>query len=161
MIASQKPNELAAWNKDEKLSLVRSDLISVLKGNYAGEVGQFVCYTKAKVLVTVYDTRVSHSTSVLDHAWKASEINKIFPWDNSCPLPEFFDSILEEEAWIKIKIDQIAAQFVASGLNHESPILLNVFRDRMYAAQLERTEVSDCVLAATFASEEQNSNNNY
>ena len=90
MIASQKPNELAAWNKDEKLSLVRSDLISVLKGNYAGEVGQFVCYTKAKVLVTVYDTRVSHSTSVLDHAWKASEINKIFPWDNSCPLPEFF-----------------------------------------------------------------------
>jgi len=116
--ASRKPNELAARNEDEDdLSLMSSDLVSVLKGNYAGEVGQFVCYTKAKALVNVYD-RVSN-TSVLDNARKASEIKKIVPWDNSCPLPEFFNSILEEEAWIKVKIDQIAAQFVARGLNHE------------------------------------------
>ena len=73
----------------------------------------------------------------------------------------FFYSILEEEAWIKIKIDQIAAQFVARMLNHKSPILLNFFCDRLYAAQLECTEVSDCVLATRFASIEQNSNNNY
>ena len=45
--ALRKPNELAAWNKDEDLSLVKSDLVSVLKGNYADEVGQFVCYRKA------------------------------------------------------------------------------------------------------------------
>jgi hypothetical protein len=60
--------------------------------------------------------RVSNK-SVLDHAWKPSEIKKIFPWDNCCPLPDFFESILEDEFWIKFKIDQIAAQFVACGLN--------------------------------------------
>ena len=75
-------------------------------------------------------------------------------------LPEYFESVLEDEVWIKIKIDQIAAQFVARGLNHESPILLDYFRDRLYAAQLECTEVSDRALAATLASEEQNSINN-
>ena len=107
-------------------------------------------------MLNLYD-RVSN-TSVLHHAQKASKIKKIVPWDNSrCPLPEFFDSILEEEAWIKIKIDQTAAQLVARGLNHESPILLNFFHDRLF----ERTEVSDRVLTATLASEEQNSNNNY
>ena len=133
------------------LCLVTSDLVSVLKGNYAGEVGQFVCYTnKAKASVNVYD-RFSN-TSVLDHARKVSEIKKIVPWDNSCPLPEFFDSILEEEAcWVNIKIDhQIAAQLVACGLNHESPLLLNFFRDWLYATQLERTEVSDRVLVDTY-----------
>ena len=68
-------------------------------------------------------------------------------------------AILEEEAWIKIKIDHIAAQVVAHGPNHESPILLNFFRDRLNATQLECTEVSDRVFAATFALEVQNSNN--
>ena len=111
-------------------------------------------------MLNLYD-RVSN-TSVLHHARKASKIKKIVPWDNSrCPLPEFLDSILEEEAWIKIKIDQIAAQFVARMLNHKSPILLNFFRDRLYAVQLECTEVSDCVLATTFASIEQKSHNKY
>ena len=47
----------------------------------------------------------------------ASEIKKIVPWDNTSPLPEYFESVLEDEVWIKIKIDQIAAQFVACGLN--------------------------------------------
>jgi hypothetical protein len=104
MRASRKPNELAAQNEDEEdLYLMTSDLVSVLKGSYAGEVGQFVCYTKSKALVNVYD-RVSN-TSVFDHARKASEIKKIGALDNSCPLPEFFDSVLEEEAWIKINID--------------------------------------------------------
>lgn len=57
------------------LCLVTSDLVSVLKVNYAGEVGQFVCYTnKAKASVNVYD-RFSN-TSVLDHARKVSEIKK-------------------------------------------------------------------------------------
>ena len=107
----------------------------------------------------MYD-RVSNK-SVLDHARKPSEIKKIVPWDNTSPLPEYFESVLEDEVWIKIKIDQIAAQFVAHGLNHESPILLDYFRDRLYAAQLECTEVSDRALAATLASDEQNSSNNY
>ena len=49
MSASQKPNELAARNKDEDFYLVTRDLDSVLKRNYAGEVGQFVCYTKQSV----------------------------------------------------------------------------------------------------------------
>ena len=80
--------ELAARNEDEDdLSLMSSDLVSVLKGNYAGEVGQFVCYTKAKALVSVY-YRVSNK-SVLDHAQKPSKIKKIVPWDNSCLLPDF------------------------------------------------------------------------
>jgi hypothetical protein len=89
--ALRKPNELAAWNKDEDLSLVKSDLVSVLKGNYADEVGQFVCYTKAKA--SAYGR--ASNTSALNHAQKASEIKKIVPWDCSCPLPEFFASILE------------------------------------------------------------------
>ena len=42
MSASQKPNELPARNYDEDLSLVTSDLVSVSKGNYAGEVGKLV-----------------------------------------------------------------------------------------------------------------------
>ena len=41
-----------------------------------------------------------------------SEIKKIVPWDNTSPLPEYFESVLKDEVWTKIKIDQIAAQFV-------------------------------------------------
>ena len=52
------------------------------------------------------------------------------------------------------------AQFLAHGLNHESPILLDYVRDRLFAAQLKCTEVSDRALAATLASEEQNSSIN-
>ena len=89
--ALRKPNELAVRNKDEELSLVTSDLVSVLKGNYADECGQFVCYTKAKA--SVYNR--ASNTSALNHAQKASKIKKIVPWDCSCPLPEFFASILE------------------------------------------------------------------
>jgi len=85
-------------------------------------------------LVNVHD-RVSNKSVLDQHAWKPSEIKKIFPWDNCCPLPDFFESILEDEFWIKFKIDQIAAQFVACGLNHETPILVNYFCDRLHAAQ--------------------------
>ena len=111
MSASRTPNALSARNEDEDLSLETSDLVSLLKGIYAGEIGRFVCYTKAKALVNVYD-RVSNK-SILDHARKPSEIKKIVPWDNTSPLPEYFESVLEDEVWIKIKIDQIAAQFIA------------------------------------------------
>ena len=161
MSASRTPNALSARNEDEDLSLETSDLVNVLKGNYSGEIGQFVCNTKAKALVNVYD-RVSNK-SVIDHARRPSEIKKIVPWDdNTSPLPEYFESVLEDEVWIKSKIDQIAAQIVACGLNHESSsILLDYFRDHLYAAQLgECTEVRDRALAATLASEEQNSINN-
>ena len=72
----------------------------------------------------------------------------------------FFESILEDEVWIKFKIDPNAAQFVAHGLNHEMPILVNYFRDHLYPTQLEHTEVSDCILVTTLPSEEQNSINN-
>ena len=50
MSASRKSNELAARNEDEDLalSLVTSDLVSLLKGKYAGEVVQFVCYKKGQ-----------------------------------------------------------------------------------------------------------------
>ena len=73
MSASQTPNLLSDQNEDEDLSLEMGDLVSVLKGNYAGEIGQFVCYTKAKALVNVYNE------SILDHARKPSEIKKIVP----------------------------------------------------------------------------------
>ena len=41
MSASQTPNALSAQNEDEDLSLQRSDLVSVFKGNYSGKVGHF------------------------------------------------------------------------------------------------------------------------
>ena len=53
MSASRTPNLLSDRKEDEDLSLETSDLVSVLKGNYAGENFQFVCYTKAKALVNV------------------------------------------------------------------------------------------------------------
>lgn len=55
-------------------------------------------------------------------------------------LPEYFESVLEDEVWIKIKIDQIARQFVACGLNHESHILIDYFRDCVLATTLARDE---------------------
>ena len=54
------------------------------------------------------------------------------------------------------EIDQIATQFFARGLNHESTIL---FDYRLLAARLEHTEVSTRALAAIFASKKQNRNN--
>ena len=49
MSASKNPkNALSARNEDEDVSLVTIDLVSILKGNYSGEIDQFVCYTKAK-----------------------------------------------------------------------------------------------------------------
>ena len=64
----------------------------------------------------------------LNHAaCNSSEIKKIVPWNNSCPLPEYFELILENEYWIKIKIDQIAALCVACRPNHESPSILPNF----------------------------------
>ena len=127
--ASQKPNdELAAWNEDEDLSLVTSDLVSVLKGNSAGEVGQFVCYTKAK-------QSVGQCVGQGFRYICSRPCPEGFRNQENCPMAQFmsftwiFDSILEKEAWIKIKIDQITAQFVACWLNYESLILLNFFRD--------------------------------
>ena len=106
MSASRTPNALSARNEDEGLSLETSDLVSVFKGNYSGKIGQFVCYMKVKAVVNVYD-RVSN-ISVLDHARrKPSKIKNIVPWDNTSPLPEYFESGLEDEVWIEIKIDHV------------------------------------------------------
>ena len=53
MSASRTPNLLSDRKEDEDFSLETSDLVSLLKGIYAGEIGRFVCYTKAKALVNV------------------------------------------------------------------------------------------------------------
>ena len=55
MCARQVSHELPSRGEDEDLSLVTNDMVSILKGNYGGEVGLFVCHTKAKVLVNLYD----------------------------------------------------------------------------------------------------------
>ena len=48
------PHELPSRRQDEDLSLVTNDMVSTLNGNYAGDVGLFVCYTKAKALFSLY-----------------------------------------------------------------------------------------------------------
>ena len=57
MCAHRVPHELPSRGEDEDLSLVMNDMVSILKGNYAGEVGLYVCHTKPKaLLVNIYDT---------------------------------------------------------------------------------------------------------
>ena len=86
-----------------------------------------LCNTEGRALVKMDDS-VAHKSN-LDHAARnPSEIKKIVPGDEFCHLPEYFESILDDEVWIKIKFDhQIAAQFVACRKNHESSILPNFF----------------------------------
>ena len=41
-------------------------------------------------------------------------------------IDPYFESVLQDEMWIKAKMDQMAAQFVAYGLtNHGSSILID------------------------------------
>ena len=49
-----------------------------------------------------------------------TEIKKIVPFDHNSPIANidpYFESVLQDEMWIKVKMDQMAAQFVAHGLN--------------------------------------------
>jgi hypothetical protein len=104
-------------------------MVSILNGNYAGEVGLFVCYTKAKALVNLYNT--IGVQSIEGHAHIPSEIKKIIPFDHSSPTAEigsYFESVVQGKLWIRVKMDQMAAQFVARGLNHESSILIDYWR---------------------------------
>jgi hypothetical protein len=51
----------------------------------------------------------------------------IVPFDHNSPfaiIDPSFESVLQDEMWIKVKMDQMAAQFVAHGLNHGSSILI-------------------------------------
>ena len=57
-----------------------------------------------------------------------TEIKKIVPFDYILPIANidlYVESILQDEMWIKVKMDQMAAQFVAHGLNHGSSILID------------------------------------
>ena len=57
-----------------------------------------------------------------------TEIKKIVPFDHNSPIANidpYFESVLQDEMWIKVKMDQMAAQFVAHGLNHGSSILID------------------------------------
>ena len=55
MLARQVPHELPSCGEDEDLSsLVTNDMVLILKGNYAGEVGLFV--TRKPKLWSVYTT---------------------------------------------------------------------------------------------------------
>ena len=68
-----------------------------------------------------------------------SEIKKIIPFNHSSPTADvgsYFESVIQDEVWIRVKMDQMAAQFVACGLNHESSILIDYWRERLYAANL-------------------------
>jgi hypothetical protein len=49
-----------------------------------------------------------------------TEIKKIIPFDHNSPIANidpYFESVLQDEIWIKVKMDQMAMQFVAHGLN--------------------------------------------
>ena len=144
MCARRVPHELPSHGEDEDLScLVTNDMVSILKGKYAGEVGLFVCYTKAKALVNLYNRIFNRLPS---------EIKKIIPFAHSSPTADegsYFESFLQEKAWIRVKMDQMVAQFVARGLNHESSILIDYWRERLYAADLERTDITNQETAAS------------
>ena len=86
----------------------------------------------------MYD-RVSNN-SVLDHARKPSEINEIVPWDNSY-----------RRSGSKSRLIRLPYSLLLLFQN-KTPILVNYFLDRLYATQLECTEVSDRALAGTLAS---------
>ena len=162
MCARRVPHKLPSCREDEHhSSLVTNDMVSILKGNYAGEVGLFVCYTKAKALVNLYD-RIGVK-SIEGHARLPSEIKKIIPFDHSSPTADvgsYFESVLQDEAWIRVKMDQIAAQFVARGLsNHESSILIDYWRERLYAANLERTDITNQETAASLLQNQSRNSN--
>ena len=55
---------------------------------------------------------------------------------------------IQDEVWFRVMMDQIAAQFGACGLNHESSILINYCRETLYAADLERTDITNRETAA-------------
>jgi len=57
-----------------------------------------------------------------------TEIKKIIPFDHNSPIANidlYFESVLQDEIWIKVKMDQMAAQFVSHGFNHGSSILID------------------------------------
>jgi hypothetical protein len=57
-----------------------------------------------------------------------TEIKKIEPFDHNSSIANidpYFESVHQDEMWINVKIDQMAAQFVAHGLNHGSSILID------------------------------------
>ena len=50
------------------------------------------------------------------------------PFDHNSPIANidpYFESVLQDEMWIKVKLDQMAPQLVAHGLNHGSSILID------------------------------------
>ena len=106
-------------------------MVSILKGNYAGEVGLYVCHTKPKaLLVNLYD-RIREQP-IEGHAHLPSEIKKINHFDrNTANISSYF--FLQDEVWIRLKVDQMAVQFVSYDLNHESSILIDYWREPLYA----------------------------
>ena len=110
----------------------------------------FVCDTKAKALVNLYN-RI-RAKSIEGHAHQPSEIKKIIPFDHrslTADKGSYFESVLQDEEWIRVKMDQMVAQFVARGLNHELPILIDYWRERLYAADLECTNITNQETAAS------------
>ena len=87
MCARRFPHELYYHGEDEDLSLETNDMVSILEGNYAGEFGLFVCYTKAIALVNLYDSIVVQS-SIEGHTRLPSEIKKIIHFDHSSPTAD-------------------------------------------------------------------------
>ena len=104
---------------------------------------------RRRLMCNVYD-RVSNK-SVLDLARKPSDIKKIVPWDNSSPLSEYFESVLEDEVWIKIKIDRsdgphstVPCSWSKSRIAHSSRLFswLSVCRRTTWVYRSKRLRVS-------------------
>jgi hypothetical protein len=71
-------------------------------------------------------------TPIEGHAHLPSEIKKINHFDrNTANISSYF--FLQDEVWIRLKVDQMAVQFVSYGLNHESYILIDYWREPLYA----------------------------
>ena len=58
-------------------------------------------------------------------------------------IVSYFESVLQDEVWISVKMYQMEAQFVGCGINHESVILIDYWNERFYAADLELTDITD------------------
>jgi hypothetical protein len=71
-------------------------------------------------------------------------------------------SVFQDEVWIRVKMDQMTAQFVSCCFNHESSILIdNWTEEKVYAAFLERTDMTNQEVAALLQLTNQSGNSSF
>ena len=99
MCTCQVPHKIFSNRQDEDLNLITNDMALILKGNYASQIGLFVCKTKAKALVDYYDRMREHS--IEGHDRLLSEIKKVKnPFYHNLPstanIGPYFESVFRD-----------------------------------------------------------------